>query len=73
MLIPNVVTDPAADLTGGIGNRTLLRGALDKQLIVLAAVVGVLAQEDGEDRVIAENIRVRFLLLVHYLDGPIHF
>ena len=68
MLIPNVVAHPPADLTCGVAYRALLRGALDKQLVVLGPIVRVFSKEYAEDRVVAENIRVQNLLL-RRLDG----
>jgi len=52
-------------LTSGVRYAALFRGTLNKQLVILAAVFRVLSEEDAEDRVIAENVGVRNLLLCH--------
>lgn len=48
----------STDLTRRIGNTTLLWSRLNEQLVVLAAVFRILAEENAKDRVIAKNVRV---------------
>jgi multisubunit Na+/H+ antiporter MnhF subunit len=57
------------DLPSGVRTGTLLRCALDKQLVVLAVIIRVFAQENAEDRVFTENISVINSLLTAVLSA----